>query len=261
MLELINVCKTFNPGTVNAKTALNDLNLTLNDGDFVTVIGGNGAGKSTMLNAIAGSFQIDSGKIVIDGTDVTGLPEHKRAAFLGRVFQDPMMGTAPTMQIEENLALAARRGQHRGLRWGITKAERAEYQKRLHALDLGLEDRMTAKVGLLSGGQRQKVYLAMLLCQDSPVMLLDEPTTYLDIGCQLETWQLCRDLAAQGRTVVAVSHDIGQSLRYGHRVLLVEQGRLRMDAGPQEAAASGELERVFGVRIRPVDEDYLIIAP
>ena len=128
MLELINVCKTFNPGTVNAKTALNDLNLTLNDGDFVTVIGGNGAGKSTMLNAIAGSFQIDSGKIVIDGTDVTGLPEHKRAALLGRVFQDPMMGTAPTMQIEENLALAARRGQHRGLKWGITKAERAEYQ-------------------------------------------------------------------------------------------------------------------------------------
>ena len=141
MLELINVCKTFNPGTVNVKVALNDLNLTLNDGDFVTVIGGNGAGKSTMLNAIAGSFQIDSGKIVIDGTDVTGLPEHKRAALLGRVFQDPMMGTAPTMQIEENLALAARRGQHRGLKWGITKAERAEYRKCLHALDLGLEDR------------------------------------------------------------------------------------------------------------------------
>ena len=162
MLELINVCKTFNPGTVNAKTALTDLNLTLNDGDFVTVIGGNGAGKSTMLNAIAGSFQIDSGKIVIDGTDVTGLPEHKRAALLGRVFQDPMMGTAPTMQIEENLALAARRGQHRGLKWGITKAERAEYQKRLHALDLGLEDRMTAKVGLLSGGQRQALTLLII---------------------------------------------------------------------------------------------------
>ena len=161
MLELINVCKTFNPGTVNAKTALNDLNLTLNDGDFVTVIGGNGAGKSTMLNAIAGSFQIDSGKIVIDGTDVTALPEHKRAALLGRVFQDPMMGTAPTMQIEENLALAARRGQHRGLKWGITKAERAEYQKRLHALNLGLEERMTAKVGLLSGGQRQALTLLM----------------------------------------------------------------------------------------------------
>ena len=165
MLELINVCKTFNPGTVNAKVALNDLNLTLNDGDFVTVIGGNGAGKSTMLNAIAGSFQIDSGKIVIDGTDVTGLPEHKRAALLGRVFQDPMMGTAPTMQIEENLALAARRGQHRGLKWGITKAERAEYRKCLHALDLGLEDRMTAKVGLLSGGQRQALTLLMAALQ------------------------------------------------------------------------------------------------
>ena len=155
MLELINVCKTFNPGTVNAKVALNDLNLTLNDGDFVTVIGGNGAGKSTMLNAIAGSFQIDSGKIVIDGTDVTGLPEHKRAALLGRVFQDPMMGTAPTMQIEENLALAARRGQHRGLKWGITKAERAEYRKCLHALDprtaekvLALSDRIVQEHGL-----------------------------------------------------------------------------------------------------------------
>ena len=172
MLELINVCKTFNPGTVNAKTALNDLNLTLNDGDFVTVIGGNGAGKSTMLNAIAGSFQIDSGKIVIDGTDVTGLPEHKRAALLGRVFQDPMMGTAPTMQIEENLALAARRGQHRGLKWGITKAERAEYQKRLHALNLGLEERMTAKVGLLSGGQRQALTLLMAALQRTTLSAL-----------------------------------------------------------------------------------------
>ena len=180
MLELINVCKTFNPGTVNAKVALNDLNLTLNDGDFVTVIGGNGAGKSTMLNAIAGSFQIDSGKIVIDGSDVTGLPEHKRAALLGRVFQDPMMGTAPTMQIEENLALAARRGQHRGLKWGITKAERAEYRKCLHALDLGLEDRMTAKVGLLSGGQRQALTLLMAALQQPKLLLLDEHTAALD---------------------------------------------------------------------------------
>ena len=139
MLELINVCKTFNPGTVNAKTALNDLNLTLNDGDFVTVIGGNGAGKSTMLNAIAGSFQIDSGKIVIDGTDVTGLPEHKRAALLGRVFQDPMMGTAPTMQIEENLALAYRRGRKRGLKWGVTNAEREIYREKLATLGLAVD--------------------------------------------------------------------------------------------------------------------------
>lgn len=150
MLELINVCKTFNPGTVNAKTALNDLNLTLNDGDFVTVIGGNGAGKSTMLNAIAGSFQIDSGKIVIDGTDVTGLPEHKRAALLGRVFQDPMMGHRAHHADRRKPRPRRPPRQHRGLKWGITKAERAEYQKRLHALNLGLEERMTAKVGLLS---------------------------------------------------------------------------------------------------------------
>ena len=161
MLELKNICKTFNPGTINAKVALNHLNLTLKDGDFCTVIGGNGAGKSTMLNAVAGVFTVDSGSIVIDGQDVTRLPEHKRASLLGRVFQDPMMGTAPTMQIEENLALAARRGQRRGLKWGITAVERADYKELLRSLDLGLEDRMTAKVGLLSGGQRQALTLLM----------------------------------------------------------------------------------------------------
>ena len=161
MLELKNICKTFNPGTINAKVALNHLNLTLKDGDFCTVIGGNGAGKSTMLNAVAGVFTVDSGSIVIDGQDVTRLPEHKRASLLGRVFQDPMMGTAPTMQIEENLALAARRGQRRGLKWGITAVERADYRELLRSLDLGLEDRMTAKVGLLSGGQRQALTLLM----------------------------------------------------------------------------------------------------
>ena len=161
MLELKNICKTFNPGTINAKSALNDLSLTLADGDFVTVIGGNGAGKSTMLNAIAGVFPVDSGSILIDGQDVTKLPEHKRAALLGRVFQDPMMGTAPTMMIEENLALAARRGQRRGLKWGITPLERADYKELLRTLDLGLEDRLTSKVGLLSGGQRQALTLLM----------------------------------------------------------------------------------------------------
>ena len=166
MLELKDICKTFNPNTINAKVALNHLNLTLNDGDFVTVIGGNGAGKSTMLNAIAGVFQVDSGTITIDGQDVTKLPEHKRAAFLGRVFQDPMMGTAPTMQIEENLALAARRGQPRGLKWGITALERADYRELLKTLDLGLEDRLTAKVGLLSGGQRQALTLLMAKAQE-----------------------------------------------------------------------------------------------
>ena len=161
MLELKNIYKTFNPGTINEKVALNGLNLTLNEGDFVTVIGGNGAGKSTMLNAVAGTWMVDEGQIIIDGIDVTKLSEHKRAAYLGRVFQDPMMGTAATMGIDENLALAARRGKSRGLGSGITKAERAHYKELLKELDLGLENRLTSKVGLLSGGQRQALTLLM----------------------------------------------------------------------------------------------------
>ena len=163
MLELKNVWKVFNAGTVNEKQALRGVDLTLNDGDFVTVIGGNGAGKSTMLNAVAGTYGVDAGSIIIDGTDVTRLPEYKRASFIGRVFQDPMLGTAPTMQIEENMALAARRGQRRGLGWGITRAERAEYRRLLERLDLGLENRLTSKVGLLSGGQRQALTLLLSL--------------------------------------------------------------------------------------------------
>ena len=159
MLEIREIYKTFNAGTINEKRAMNGVSLTLNDGDFVTVIGGNGAGKSTLLNLVAGVFPVDSGSIAIDGQDVTKLPEHKRAQFIGRVFQDPMMGTAATMQIEENLALAARRGQRRSLRVGITKAEREEYRELLKILDLGLEDRLTSKVGLLSGGQRQALTL------------------------------------------------------------------------------------------------------
>lgn len=237
MLELINVCKTFNPGTVNAKTALNDLNLSLNDGDFVTVIGGNGAGKSTMLNAIAGSFQIDSGKIVIDGTDVTGLPEHKRAALLGRVFQDPMMGTAPTMQIEENLALAARRGQHRGLKWGITKAERAEYQKRLHALNLGLEERMTAKVGLLSGGQRQALTLLMATMNPPWLLLLDEHTAALDPGTAEKVLELTKRIVAEGNiTCLMVTHNMQQALELGTRTLMMADGRIVLDVSGADRA-------------------------
>ena len=180
MLELKSIYKTFNPGTINAKTALQDLSLTLNDGDFVTVIGGNGAGKSTMLNAVAGTFTVDAGTIAIGGVDVTHLPEHRRAKFIGRVFQDPMMGTAPTMQIEENLALAARRGKPRGLAWGITRAEREEYREKLKTLGLGLEDRMTSKVGLLSGGQRQALTLLMASLRRPELLLLDEHTAALD---------------------------------------------------------------------------------
>ncbi len=235
MLELINVCKTFNPGTVNAKTALNDLNLTLNDGDFVTVIGGNGAGKSTMLNAIAGSFQIDSGKIVIDGTDVTGLPEHKRAALLGRVFQDPMMGTAPTMQIEENLALAARRGQHQGLKWGITKAERAEYQKRLHALNLGLEERMTAKVGLLSGGQRQALTLLMAALQQPKLLLLDEHTAALDPRTAAKVLDLSdRIVQEHGLTTLMITHNMKDAIAHGNRLIMMDAGQIVVDVSGEE---------------------------
>ena len=235
MLELNHVCKTFNSGTVNAKTALNDLNLTLRDGDFVTVIGGNGAGKSTMLNAIAGSFQIDSGSIVIDGKDVTSLPEHKRAAFLGRVFQDPMMGTAPTMQIEENLALAARRGQRRGLRWGITKAERADYQERLQSLDLGLESRMTAKVGLLSGGQRQALTLLMATIARPKLLLLDEHTAALDPAAAEKILAMTTHIAAEQKlTCLMVTHNMRAALALGNRTLMMNGGQIILDVSGEE---------------------------
>ena len=235
MLELKNVCKTFNPGTVNAKVALNDLNLKLNDGDFVTVIGGNGAGKSTMLNAIAGSFLIDSGSITIDGQNITNLPEHKRAAFLGRVFQDPMMGTAPTMQIEENLALAARRGKRRGLRWGVTKAERADYQERLRALDLGLEDRMTAKVGLLSGGQRQALTLLMAALQKPKLLLLDEHTAALDPRTAAKVLELSdRIVQEHNLTTLMITHNMKDAIAHGNRLIMMDAGHIVVDISGEE---------------------------
>ena len=180
MLTLDHISKTFNPGTINEKRALDGLSLHLNPGDFVTVIGGNGAGKSTMLNAVAGVWPVDDGRIILDGVDVTAMPEYRRAQYIGRVFQDPMMGTAANMQIEENLALAARRGKKRTLRWGVTKAEREEYHEKLKSFGLGLEDRMTAKVGLLSGGQRQALTLLMATMVTPELLLLDEHTAALD---------------------------------------------------------------------------------
>ena len=235
MLELKNVCKTFNPGTVNAKVALSDLNLKLTDGDFVTVIGGNGAGKSTMLNAIAGSFLIDSGSITIDGQNITNLPEHKRAAFLGRVFQDPMMGTAPTMQIEENLALAARRGKRRGLRWGVTKAERADYQERLRALDLGLEDRMTAKVGLLSGGQRQALTLLMAALQKPKLLLLDEHTAALDPRTAAKVLELSdRIVQEHNLTTLMITHNMKDAIAHGNRLIMMDAGHIVVDISGEE---------------------------
>ena len=235
MLELKNICKTFNPGTINAKVALNHLNLTLKDGDFCTVIGGNGAGKSTMLNAVAGVFTVDSGSIVIDGQDVTRLPEHKRASLLGRVFQDPMMGTAPTMQIEENLALAARRGQRRGLKWGITAVERADYKELLRSLDLGLEDRMTAKVGLLSGGQRQALTLLMAALKRPKLLLLDEHTAALDPKTAAKVLTLSDQIVEEnGLTTLMITHNMKDAIQHGNRLIMMDAGRVVVDISGEE---------------------------
>ena len=235
MLELKNICKTFNPGTINAKSALNDLSLTLADGDFVTVIGGNGAGKSTMLNAIAGVFPVDSGSILIDGQDVTKLPEHKRAALLGRVFQDPMMGTAPTMMIEENLALAARRGQRRGLKWGITPLECADYKELLRTLDLGLEDRLTSKVGLLSGGQRQALTLLMASLKQPKLLLLDEHTAALDPKTAAKVLALSDQIVQENRlTTLMITHNMKDAIAHGNRLIMMDAGRVVVDISGEE---------------------------
>ena len=235
MLELNNVSKTFNPGTINAKTALRGLNLKLNDGDFVTVIGGNGAGKSTMLNAIAGVFDIDGGSIVIDGQDITRRSEHKRAAFIGRVFQDPMMGTAPTMTIEENLALAARRGRRRTLAWGIRKAERSEFRDRLASLGLGLEDRMTTRAGLLSGGQRQALTLLMASLVKPRLLLLDEHTAALDPATAGRVLELSDEIVSEDHlTTLMVTHNMRDAIEHGNRLIMMNEGRIVLDIAGEE---------------------------
>ena len=235
MLDLKNVSKTFHPGTVNARTALNDLTLHLDEGDFVTVIGGNGAGKSTLLNAIAGTFAVDRGSISIGGQDVTRLPEYKRAALIGRVFQDPMLGTAATMQIEENLALAARRGQTRGLKWGITKAEREKYRALLQPLDLGLEDRLTAKVGLLSGGQRQALTLLMASLQQPKLLLLDEHTAALDPKTAAKVLALSDQIVAENHlTTLMITHNMKDAIRHGNRLLMMSAGKVVLDISGEE---------------------------
>ena len=235
MLEMKHISKTFNPGTVNAKTALRDLSLTLREGDFVTVIGGNGAGKSTMLNAVAGTFFVDEGKILIGGTDVTDLPEHKRAALIGRVFQDPMMGTAPTMQIEENLALAARRGQRRGLKWGVTKQEREVYHEKLKMLGLGLEDRRTAKVGLLSGGQRQALTLLMASLKRPKLLLLDEHTAALDPATAAKVLELSDTIVQEnGLTAMMITHNMTDAIHHGNRLIMMNEGKIILDVAGEE---------------------------
>ena len=235
MLDLINLRKTFNAKTVNEKVALNGVNLHLDDGDFVTVIGGNGAGKSTTLNAIAGVWPVDEGQIVIDGPDITNLSEHRRAGLLGRVFQDPMTGTAATMQIEENLALAARRGQSRTLRSGITRAEREEYREKLKMLGLGLEDRMTTKVGLLSGGQRQALTLLMATLKKPKLLLLDEHTAALDPRTAEKVLTLSDRLISEHQlTAMMVTHNMRDAIRYGNRLIMMHEGRIILDIRGEE---------------------------
>ena len=235
MLKLEHLYKTFNPGTINQKVALSDLSLHLNPGDFVTVIGGNGAGKSTMLNAIAGVWAVDSGRIILDGQDVTALPEHKRAKFIGRVFQDPMMGTAPNMQLEENLALAMRRGQGRGLGWGVTKAEREVYREKLKALNLGLEDRMTVKVGLLSGGQRQALTLLMASLQKPKLLLLDEHTAALDPATAAKVLELSDRIVAENQlTALMITHNMTDAIKHGNRLIMMNEGQIILDISGEE---------------------------
>ncbi len=235
MLELVNICKTFYPGTVNEKKALNNLCLTLNDGDFVTVIGGNGAGKSTMLNMISGAYTVDSGSIIIDGINVTGLAEHKRAKYLGRVFQDPMMGTAADMWIEENMALAARRGQKRTLRWAITNKERDMFKEMLSQLDLGLENRLSTKVGLLSGGQRQALTLLMAVMKKPKLLLLDEHTAALDPKTAAKVLELSEKFITEERlTALMVTHNMKDAIAYGNRLIMMNSGRVILDVSGEE---------------------------
>ena len=235
MLEVKEIWKVFNAGTVNEKQALRGVSLTLKDGDFCTVIGGNGAGKSTLLNAVAGTWAVDGGSISIGGVDVTHLPDHKRAPYIGRVFQDPMLGTAPTMQILENLALAARRGQRRGLRWGVTKAEKEQYQEMLKNLDLGLEDRLTSKVGLLSGGQRQALTLLMASLKKPKLLLLDEHTAALDPKTAVKVLELSDRIVAESHlTTMMVTHNMKDAIQHGNRLIMMYDGKIVIDVSGEE---------------------------
>lgn len=235
MLEVKNIHKTFNAGTVNEKHALCGLNLILEDGDFVTVIGSNGAGKSTMLNAVAGVWPVDEGSIIIDGTDVTGLPDYKRAKYIGRVFQDPMTGTAADMQVDENLALAERRGQSRTFGWAVKQSSIATYKEKLKALDLGLEDRLTSKVGLLSGGQRQAVTLLMASLQKPKLLLLDEHTAALDPKTAKKVLELTTKIIEESHlTALMVTHNMRDAITFGNRLVMMHEGKIVLDVKGEE---------------------------
>ena len=264
MLELHQVCKTFNHGTVNEKAALNHLSLTLEEGDFVTVIGGNGAGKSTMLNAISGVWPVDKGAIRIDGVDVTELSEHRRAVYLGRVFQDPMVGTAGNMTIEENLALAARRGEKRTLRWGIKKSEREQFKELLRPLGLGLEDRLTAKVGLLSGGQRQALTLLMASLKKPKVLLLDEHTAALDPKTAAKVLELSDQIVEEHKlTTLMVTHNMKDAIAHGNRLIMLDAGRVILDIRGEDKkklTVPDLLARFTAASGEEVESDRLLLA-
>ena len=235
MLKIENIRKVFNPGTINEKVALDGVDLTLEEGEFVTVIGGNGAGKSTTLNAVAGVWPVDSGKIYIGGDDVTRLSEYKRAKYLGRVFQDPMTGTATTMSIEENMAIAARRGKSRGLRWGITKAEREKYRQMLSTLHLGLEDRLTSKVGLLSGGQRQAITLLMASIQKPKLLLLDEHTAALDPKTAAKVLEISDQIISENHlTAMMVTHNMKDAIAHGNRLIMMHEGKVILNIAGED---------------------------
>ena len=262
MLKLHQVSKTFNPGTINEKKALKSIDLHLKPGDFVTVIGGNGAGKSTMLNAVAGVWPVDGGSVVIDGVDVTGMPEHVRAQYIGRVFQDPMTGTAPNMQIEENLALASRRGRKRGLRWGVTKAEREEYHEKLKILGLGLEDRLTAKVGLLSGGQRQALTLLMATLRRPKLLLLDEHTAALDPATAAKVLEITDKLVGENNlTTLMITHNMKDAIRHGNRLIMMNEGHIILDIEGEEKKklTKQQLIDLFAQKGASIDSDEALL--
>lgn len=235
MLKINSIEKTFNPGTINEKRALNGVSLHLKPGDFVTIIGGNGAGKSTLMNAITGVWPVDNGSITLDGVNVTGLPEYKRAKYIGRVFQDPMMGTAPDMQIVENLALAYRRGKRRTLKWGITKKEKEFFHENLKTLGLGLEDRMTSKVGLLSGGQRQALTLLMASLQKPKLLLLDEHTAALDPTTAAKVLEISEEIIERDNlTAMMITHNMNDAIVHGNRLIMMNNGQIIYDVEGEE---------------------------
>ena len=263
MLKLEHLCKTFNAGTVNERRALCDLSLHLRPGDYVTVIGSNGAGKSTMLNAVAGVWPVDEGRIVLDGEDITGKPEHKRAVNIGRVFQDPMMGTAADMWVEENLDLAYLRGEKRGLRWAVTKGDREFYREQLRGLGLGLEERMTTKVGMLSGGQRQALTLLMASMKKPKLLLLDEHTAALDPATAAKVLDITdRIVQENALTTLMITHNMNDAIRHGNRLIMMNEGHIILDIEGEEKQklTKAQLIDMFAQKGASMDSDEALLS-